>query len=112
MAFEQLRYDVRSTVVRADIVDGEDVRMVEGAGNPGLLLEAAEPLGIGDFLGENLDRDLALQARVTGAVDLAHAPRSEPPHDLVRAESKACLESHRYTPTPRIRPLGGPTCGR
>ena len=75
--------------------------MVQGAGGAGLLLEAAEPLGIGDLAGENLDRDLALQARVTGAVDLAHAPRAEQPHDLVRAESRACLERHRYIPARR-----------
>jgi hypothetical protein len=74
--------------------------VVQRAGGAGLVLEAAEPLGIGDLLGKNLDRDLALQARVTGAVDLAHAPRAEEPHHLVRAESRACLESHRYTPAP------------
>ena len=83
------------------VVDGEDVRVVQGAGGAGLLLEAAELLAIGDLLGENLDRHLALQARVTGAVDLTHRPRAEQPHDLVRAESRACLERHRYTPALR-----------
>ncbi len=101
MAFEQLRDDVGSAVVRADIVDGEDVRVVQGAGGARLLLEAAEMPGIGDLLGEDLDRDVALQARVTGAVDLAHAPRGEQLHDLVRAESRAGLKRHRYTPALR-----------
>jgi len=64
------------------------------------VLEAAETLGIGNLLGEDLDRDLAVQPGVAGAVDLAHAPRAEQPHDLVRAESRACLERHRYTPAP------------
>jgi hypothetical protein len=31
--------------VRADVEDGEDVRVVEGAGEAGLLLEAVEALG-------------------------------------------------------------------
>ena len=101
VAFEQLRDDVGCTVVGADVVDGEDVRVVQGAGGAGLLLEAAELLAIGDPLEENLDRDLALQAGVTGAVDLTHRPRAEQPHDLVRAESRAGLERHRYTPAPR-----------
>ena len=82
----------------ADVVDGEDVGVVEGPGGPGLLLEAEETVAIGDLLGEDLDRDLAAEAGVTGAVDLAHSPRAEQPHDLVRTESGACLESHRYTP--------------
>ena len=101
VAFEQLRDDVGCAVVRADIVDGEDVRVVQGAGGARLLLEAAELLAIGDLLGENLDRDFALQAGVTGAVDLTHRPRAEQPHDLIRAESRAGLERHRYTPAPR-----------
>ena len=110
VAFEQLRDDVGGAVVRADIVDGEDVRVVQGAGGAGLLLEAAELLGIGDLLGENLDRDLALQAGVTGAVDLTHRPRGEQPHDLVRAESRAGLERHRYTPAASPLSLKGTDC--
>src|SRR4029453_3378125 len=89
---------VRGTVVGPHVVDGENVRVVQGAGGAGLLLEAAELLAIGDLLEENLDRDLALQAGVTGAVDLTHRPRAEQPHDLVRAESRAGLERHRSTP--------------
>ena len=101
LAFEQLRDDVGGTVVGPHVVDGENVRVVQGTGGAGLLLEAAELLAIGDLLEENLDRDLALQAGVTGAVDLTHRPRGEQPHDLVRAESRACLERHRFTPALR-----------
>ena len=61
VAFEQLRDDVGCAVVRADIVHGEDVWVVQGAGGAGLLFEAAELLAIGDLLAENLDRNLALQ---------------------------------------------------
>ena len=100
VALEQLRDDVGRAVVRADIVDGEDVGW-SGRRRRGPLLEAAELLAIGDLLGENLDRDFALQAGVAGAVDLAHPPRAEQPHGLVRAESRAGLERHRCTPAPR-----------
>ena len=37
--------------------------------------------------GQDLDRHLAPEAGVAGAVDLAHAPRSERPHDLVGTEA-------------------------
>jgi len=72
--------------VGANVADGENAGVVQGATGTGLLLEVAGMLAIGDLLGEDLDRDIAAQA-VTGAVDLAARP--EPPHDLVGAESGA-----------------------
>ena len=43
LAFEQLRDDVGRAVVAADVVDGEDVRMIERAGRACFLLEPAQP---------------------------------------------------------------------
>ena len=61
-------------VVRAEVVDDEHVRVVEGAGGAGLLLEAPQPVGVGgERGGQDLDRDDAAEARVERAVDLAHA---------------------------------------
>ena len=52
--------------------------MVEGAGGAGLLLEAAQALGIGpERLGQHLDRDLAPEPRIPRAVDLPHPTRTE-----------------------------------
>ena len=93
-----------------DVVDGENVRVVQGAGGAGFLLEADEMPAIGDLLGEDLDRHLALQAGVTRPVHLTHRPGGEQHHDLVRAESRAGLERHRCTPRCGLLPLGGPTC--
>ena len=101
LPFEQLRDDIGCALVGADIVDSEDVRVVQGAGGAGLLLEPTETVGISGLLGEDLDRDLTLEAGVASPVNLAHAARAEQPHDLVRAESRACLERHRHTPAPR-----------
>ena len=58
---------VRALVM--ELVPGEDL---------GLAFESREPLGIArERLGQDLDRDLALQLRVGRAVDDAHPPGAE-----------------------------------
>ena len=44
--------------------------------------------------GQHLDGDLAAEARVAGAVDLAHAACAERRHNLVRTEAISFLERH------------------
>ena len=91
LALEQLRDDVRRAVSRADVEDREDVRMVERRGGARLLLEAAQPIGIGrERGGQDLDRDLASEPRVARAVDLAHAAGAERREDLVRTQLRTC----------------------
>ena len=61
--------------------------MLEEAGRPRLLLEPAQPVGVlRDGLGQDLDGDVAAEAGVAGAVDLAHAAGPDGAHDLVRAD--------------------------
>ena len=84
LAFEQLRHDVGRALVVTRVVDRQDVGMVELARGAGLLLEAAEPVGVGrEGGGQDLDRHVARQARVAGAVDLAHSARAQESRDLV-----------------------------
>jgi hypothetical protein len=60
--------------VRADVVDRDDVRMVQGPGEPRLLLEPGEERGIaGQAVADDLEGHVPLQPGVTGAVDLGHA---------------------------------------
>ena len=69
--------------------------MVEGGDRPRFLLEAAEAVGIGgDVVGQDLDRDVAPEARVPRAVHLPHAAGPEKLDDLVRPETGSCRESH------------------
>jgi hypothetical protein len=69
--------------------------VIEGARRLRLLLEAVQPLGIrGVESGKDLDRDLALQPRVPGPVDLSHPPRAQRCQDLVGPEARAGREPH------------------
>ena len=59
-------------------VDVRDVRMVQRREDFRFALEAREALGSArQRLGQHLDRDLALQLGVGGAIDLAHAAGAE-----------------------------------
>ena len=95
LALEQLLDDVGSVVVRADVVDGGDVGMVEDARGLRFLLEAAQAVRVlRERGGQHLDRDLASEARVLRAVDLAHSPGADLAEDLVGAELRAGGERH------------------
>ena len=53
-------------------------------------LEAREPIGVGrERVGQDLDRDVAIQLRVARAIDLAHPAGAERRQDLVGAEPRA-----------------------
>jgi hypothetical protein len=79
----------------ADVVDRDDVRVGEGCERPHLALESSERLGVaGERRRQDFDRHLAAEARVAGAVDLAHATSAERADDLVCAESRARAKGH------------------
>ena len=71
----------------ARVEDRDEVGMVEGAGGLRLLLEPAEPVGIGRGLRmQDLDRDFPPKSLVARAVDLPHPARAQRRQDLVRPQ--------------------------
>ena len=95
LAFQELGDEVRRAVVRAEIEDREDVRMIERARRVRLAHEALQPVGVsGEGRGQHFDRDVTIEARVPGPVDLAHAPVAERRDDLVGAEPGAGTDRH------------------
>jgi hypothetical protein len=75
LPFEQLRDDERGVPLDADVVHRQDVRVVQRGERAGLLLEALEPIGVGrQCRRQHLDRDVASQPRVAGAVDTSPIP--------------------------------------
>jgi len=95
LAGHELHDDEVDSLSRLDLVNGDDVGVVEGGGGAGLLDEAGAAVRVGEAIGgQDLDRDLAAEAGVAGAVDLAHAPGAEGGEHLVRPEFRPGSEAH------------------
>jgi hypothetical protein len=87
LAFDELGDDEGDVLLDADVVDGKDVRMIESAGSPGFLEEALPPRRIaGDLVAQDLEFDLAVEARVPRAEHLTHTARIERANDFVAAD--------------------------
>jgi hypothetical protein len=62
----------------------------------GLALETGDAIGVSGKGGwKDLDRDVALQARVAGSIHLAHLPCPEHGFDFVDAEASTSFERQR-----------------
>ena len=82
-------------VARFDAVDLGDAGMVQRGERPRLALEARDPVGVrGKEVGQDLDRDVPIEARVARPVDLAHPARTKGSEDLVPADSRTWGETH------------------
>ena len=94
-------------LVLADLVDGDDVRMVERRGGARLLREAQIVLRtLVETLGEQLDRDDAAEAGVARPVEPAHAAGAELAQDLEAADVRA--DDHVGVAAPRRAKAGPP----
>ena len=89
-----------------------------GRYRPGFLLEAPQAVGVGgEKLGQNLDRDLAIQPGVVRAVNFAHSARIQRRAYFILSENRSGSQGHvsgeDYTFTRGGRPAkNGPfACG-
>ena len=110
LPFDVLDHDVvraRHVRGRADVVDVDDVRVVEGGGGACLLVEPLEELRVGAGA-QHLDGDSAAEARVARAVHLAHAARTQAIDDFVGADAGSGSEGvlHRLSSVDWPRPSG------
>ena len=95
VAFDQLHHERADAIRFFETVDGGDVRMIQRGEQLRFALKRASRSGsLRERVGQNLERDVALQSRVAGAIHLAHAARAERRNDFVRAESSAGIERH------------------
>ncbi len=79
-----------------EAVDVRDVRMIQRGEGLRFALEAREPVGVArERLGQDLDRDVAIELRVARPIDLAHAAFADLRGDFVDAETGAGSEGHR-----------------
>ena len=66
------------------------MRMIERGEDVCFALEARHALGIQrEGIGQDLDRDVATQSGVSGAIHLAHAAGAKGREDLIRPEASA-----------------------
>ena len=95
LALDQFGHDVGDAVVVAGIVEGHDVGMSESRGGAPFLLEAAAPVGaLGELGRQDLNRDIAAEAGIVGAVDLAHGALAQLGGDLILTQAGARFHRH------------------
>jgi len=95
LALEVFHDEVVDAVVVTDVVQRADVRVVEPRDGLGLALHTLAQRGfLREVRRQNLDRHVAVEPRVAGAVNFAHAPGAEGFHDDVWAELCVRCEWH------------------
>ena len=81
--------------VALNAIDGRDVRMIEGGERLGFAREAQHTIRVrGEQLGKDLQRDVAIELRIAGAIDLAHAAFAQRADDLVRSDGLPWRQAH------------------
>ena len=77
---------VRAHVVRAEVIDGSDVLVVEAGRDPGLPPEVRHEVGVAGVFGpQQLQSDLSVQLDVVGTVDRGEAALAEQFHEPIAA---------------------------
>ena len=83
-AVQKLHGDERLAVLLADVVNRADVGMIQRGSGLRFALKAGERLRVaGNLVGQELERDEAVQARVLGFVNDTHAAAAELLDDAV-----------------------------
>ena len=76
--------------------------MIEGGKRAGFALESQDRIPVsGDARRQDLDRDVAAEARIAGAIHLSHPSCAEERDDLVSADTRAGLGGNRRDYTAR-----------
>src|SRR5579863_93655 len=105
LAFEILHDEEVGPILLADVVEGADVGMIQAGNRASFALKPLAQLGTaGEMSGRNLNGDDAIEARVAGAIHLAHPARTDGGKDFVRPEASAGGQRHLgldYTPRNR-----------
>src|SRR5262249_44773859 len=95
LSVEVLEDEVVGSVLSAGVVQDADVGMAQAGDGPGFALESpTEVAALGQVLGQHLYGHGAVEARVPGTVDLAHAARTDRRLDFVGTETGAGLYAH------------------
>ena len=90
LALEQLRHGIGRSLVHADVMNGEDVRVRERRDRLGFALEAGAAIRVlRNQRRKDLDGDVAIETGVAGAIHLAHPAFTERAGHDIRTEARA-----------------------
>src|SRR5206468_4852167 len=99
-SLDELEHQVGEVVLVAEVEDLQDVRMLETGDRPRLLLEAlAVERVVGEEVGEDLDRHVAVESGVVGAVDGRHAAAADALEQTVGPDRGSLLHLHVRRPS-------------
>ncbi len=94
-AFQMLHHQEADPVLRADIVQGADVRMIQRRNCPSLALHPLFEIEIvGEVCRQNLDGNIAPQPCIASAIHFAHAAGAERRQDFIGTELSARGQGH------------------
>ena len=83
-------HDRTHTTTLFETVDVRDVRVIDGRHRLRFEGEPRKPVGVaGERVGQDLQRDIAIELRIAGAEYLAHPARADAGDDFVDAEARA-----------------------
>ena len=80
---------IRDAVRRTDVEHRHDVGMIQAAGGARFAAEPRHAFRVGRRPAEDLDRHVAAEAGIMGAIDLAHPSGAEHLDDLIRPQPAA-----------------------
>ena len=94
-AFNQLQDERLGVVTLLDAVDGGDAGVVQAGEHLRFPLEPGEPVGVsGEGVRQDLQRDIAAELGVGGAIDLPHPAFTDQGGDVVMPQPRTDLEGH------------------
>ena len=98
LALDEFHHQRTDTVGFFETVDVRDVGMIQRGEGLRFAGEPCEPFGVArEDIGQHLDGDVAIELRVSRAIDLTHAAGAEGHEDLIRAEAGAGSKCHRIS---------------
>ena len=114
-ALEVLHHEVVEPVMRTDVMEGADVRMVQARDEPGFAVEALAAFRVvREMLGKHLDGDQPPESCIERPIDLAHSPGRNQALDFVAVErttDEACSSLRRLRFRPEQSKPGGTPIG-
>ena len=94
-ALDEFEHERMPLAAVFEAIDGRDVRMVERGEHLRFPTKSSQPVRIADdSSGQNLQRDIAIELGVAGAIHLAHAAGADETNDFVGTESSAGGRCH------------------